>query len=220
MPRESIPLVREGGFLDAEKLFVLSYEGQKTEVKYFNNLRESEYFNDSGIIEIIPLKREVNTGTDPLTVKKLLKKAKTEFPFKDSDEFWLIIDRDDWESIHNIDFDKLAKECEEEDNFFLAMSNPCFEIWLILHLTKLSFFEEKEVNAIFENKSISNKKNYIDKVLGDLQGRGYNKNPNPKIYLPLTNVAIKNAKEIDDENVPYPKQVGTHIYKLIEKLIK
>jgi len=31
MPRESIPLVRLGGFTDAEKFYVLSYEGTKSE---------------------------------------------------------------------------------------------------------------------------------------------------------------------------------------------
>lgn len=220
MPRESIPLVREGGFKDAEKLFVLSFEGEKTEVKYFNFLRNSEFFNDSGIIEIIPLKRDSKSGTDPLSVKKLLKKAKDEFPFKKSDEFWLIIDRDDWETIHKINFDDLSDACKSEENFFLAMSNPCFEIWLILHLKELSEFSEEEIELIYKNDSISNKKNYIDKVLGDLQDRGYNKNPNPNLYLPLTKTAINNAKKIDISEEPYPKSVGTHVYKLIEKLIK
>lgn len=220
MPRESIPLVRDGGFKDADKLFVLSYEGEKTEVKYFNFLRNSEYFNDSGIIEIIPLKREVNSGTDPISVKKLLKKAKDKFPFKKTDEFWLIIDRDDWETIHKINFEDLSKDCKAEENFFLAMSNPCFEVWLILHLTELSNFDKKEIELIYNNNSISNTKNYIDKVLGELQGRGYNKNPKSTIYLPLTNVAINNAKKLDNGKEEYPIGVGTHVYKLIEKLIK
>ena len=119
MPREPIPLIREGGFKDAEKLYILSFEGEKTEVKYFNNFRQSEFFNDSGIIEIVPLKRAVNTGTDPLSVKRLLKKAKADYPFKKSDEFWLIVDRDDWETMHKIDFNQLVTDCNKEDNFFL-----------------------------------------------------------------------------------------------------
>ncbi|MCB0538069.1 MAG: RloB domain-containing protein [Lewinellaceae bacterium] len=220
MPREPIPLIREGGFLDAEKLFILSYEGEKTEVKYFNNFRQSDYFNDSGIIEIVPLKREVNTGTDPLSVKRLLKKAKANYPFKKTDEFWLIIDRDHWETIHKIDFDKLVIDCNKENNFFLAMSNPCFEIWLIMHLKDITEYNEEEVTKLLENASVSRKKNHIDIILGDLQGIGYNKNPNPDTFLPLTKTAIERAKIIDDVNEPYPKNLGSHIYKLIEKLLK
>lgn len=220
MPREPIPLIRKGGFLDAEKLFVLSYEGTISEKKYFNDFRESVFFNDSGLIEIVPLKKEKNSGTDPLSVKNLLKKAKHSYNFKKTDEFWLIIDRDHWETIHKIDFDKLVADCNKEDNFFLAMSNPCFEIWLIMHLKDINEYNEEKVGLLLENPSKSRKKNYIDVVLGDLQGRDYNKRPNPEIFLPLTKTAIERAKKLDITNDPYPKTLGSHIYKLIEKLLK
>lgn len=219
MPREPIPLVREGGFLEAEKMFILSYEGNVSEKKYFEDFRQSEWFNDSGLIEVISLKRPANKGSDPISVKKLLQEAKKEYRFKDTDEFWLIIDRDDWEEIHNHNFDKLVDDCKKEGNFFLAMSNPCFEIWLILHLKDLNEYNEEEKSRLITNKRISNSKNYIDTVLSDIQGRGYNKRPNPRIFLPLTKVAIGRAKELDVENQDYPKQLGTHIYKLITKLI-
>ncbi|MEM8522947.1 RloB family protein [Flavobacterium sp. PL12] len=220
MPRDPIPLIREGGFKEAEKLYILSYEGQKTEVTYFNDFRQSDYFNDSGIIEIIPLEREVNTGTDPLSVKRLLKKAKANYPFKKTDEFWLIVDRDHWETIHKIDFNQLVIDCNKENNFFLAMSNPCFEIWLIMHLKDVIEYKEEEQNKLLKNAKVSNKKNHIDVVLGDLQGIGYNKNPNSERFLPLTNVAIERAKLLDNTNEPYPKKLGSHIYRLIEKLKK
>ncbi|WP_147677928.1 RloB family protein [Algibacter pacificus] len=220
MPREPIPLIRKGGFLDAEKLFVLSYEGTVSEKKYFNDFRESRFFNDSGLIEIVPLKKEENSGTDPLSVKKLLKKAKLDFQFKKTDEFWLIIDRDHWETIHKIDFDKLVADCKKENNFFLAMSNPCFEIWLIMHLKDISEYNNVEKTKLFENLKITSKKNHIDIVLGELQGRGYNKKPNPEIYLPRTKLAIERAKNLDNYKESYPKKLGSHVYKLIEKLLK
>lgn len=219
MPREPIPLVREGGFREAEKMFVLSYEGKVSEKKYFEDFRRSELFNDSGLIEVISLKRPKNRGSDPISVKKLLQEAKKEYRFKDTDEFWLIIDRDDWEDTHNHNFDKLVEDCKKENNFFLAMSNPCFEIWLILHLKDTNEFDEEDKRRIMTNKKISNSKNYIDTVLSKIQGRSYNKRPNPQVFLPLTRTAIRRAKKLNDENQDYPKQLGTHIYKLIEKLI-
>lgn len=220
MPREPIPLIRKGGFLNAEKLFILSYEGTVSEKKYFNDFRGSKYFNDSGLIEIVPLKKEENTGTDPLSVKNLLKKAKSNYRFNKTDEFWLIIDRDHWETMHKINFDKLVIDCKKENNFFLAMSNPCFEIWLIMHLKDITDYNEQEISKLLENKSESRKKNHIDVVLGDLQGRGYNKKPNPDIFLPLIKTAIERAKKLDNEKESYPKKIGSHVYKLIEKLLK
>ena len=221
MPREPIPLIRKGGHIDAEKLFVLSYEGTVTEKKYFQDFRASIHFNNNGLIEIVPLKRPKDKGSDPFSVKKLLTWAKKEYGFKITDEFWLIVDRDDWESIHKLSFEDLVNECKNEDNFYLAMSNPCFEIWLVLHLKNLSEFTEEEQAFIFENAKIVNK-NYIDILVAQLQGgdRGYNKKPNPSIYLPLTKTAIERAKSIDNLEEDYPKSIGTHLYKLVEKLIK
>ena len=221
MPRERTEPVRPGGYLKAEKFFILSFEGEKSEPKYFENIRNSELFNNSGLIETIPLKREKNTGTNPLAVKKLLRIAKSEYNFKPTDEFWLIIDRDHWETIHNIDFDKLIAECEAEKNFYLAMSNPCFEIWLILHLKNVTEFSEEELSKISINQKISNKKHHIDTVLENLigDGRGYNKTPNPEEFLPLTNNAIERAKALSNPNEKYPTSIGTDVYKLVEKLI-
>jgi len=219
MPREPIPLIREGGFKEAEKLFILSYEGKVSEKKYFEDFRKSDIFNDSGLIEIISLKRPKGKGSDPINVKKLLQKAKREYRFKDTDEFWLIIDRDDWESIHNHSFEGLVIDCKAENNFFLSMSNPCFELWLILHLKDINDFSDAEKQLLLENPKTGSSKNYIDKVLGDLQRRGYNKRPNPTIFLPKTQIAIDRAKELDNKKEDYPSGLGSHIYKLVEKLI-
>jgi hypothetical protein len=219
MPREPIPLVRQGGFRNAEKMFVLSYEGSVSEKKYFEDFRKSELFNNSGIIEIISLKRPSGRGSDPISVKNLLHEAKREYRFKGTDEFWLIIDRDDWEMVHHYNFDQLVADCMKEKNFYLAMSNPCFEIWLILHLKDINEYDEAEKLRILANEKISKYKNYIDGVLSEIQGRGYNKRPNPRVFLPLTKIAIERARELDKSNDTYPKQLGSHIFKLIERLM-
>ena len=51
-------------------------------------------------------------------------------------------------------------------------------------------------------------------------GRGYNKRPNPAVFLPKVVQAIRNAKEIADGEDMYPKTLGSDVYKLVEKLIK
>jgi hypothetical protein len=220
MPRERSEPVRKGGYLNAEKFFVLSFEGERSEPKYFEDLRKSGYFNNSGLIETIPLKRPANRGTNPLDVKKLLKEAKAEFNFKKTDEFWLIIDRDHWETIHKIDFQSLVSDCKKEENFFLAMSNPCFEIWLIMHLKDIEDFTQQEKEALLANAKISAKKNHIDNVLGDLLGRGYNKRPNPGVFLPKIHQAMERAEKQDLNNNDYPLELGTHVHRLIKKLIE
>ena len=222
MPRKFIPLIRPGGFEDAEKFYILAFEGTVTERKYFEDLRASEYFNDSGQIETISLKKGPYDGNSPLDVKSLLSKTKREYNFRPTDEFWLIIDRDDWERIHKIDIDQVVKDCRSERNFNMALSNPCFEIWLLLHLSKISDFSEEEQKKIYENAPVSEKKHYIDVVLANKigDGRGYNKRPNPGIFLPRIRNAIINALEVSEQGSFYPKKLGSDVYKLVEKLIK
>lgn len=222
MPREFIPLIRPGGFVNAEKFYILAFEGTVTERKYFEDLRASKYFNDSGQIETISLKRGLHDGNSPLDVKALLSKAKREYNFRPTDEFWLIIDRDDWERIHRIDIDQVIEDCRSEMNFNMALSNPCFEMWLLFHLKKLSDFSEEEQKKLYENAPVSDKKHYIDMVLANTigDGRGYNKRPNPEIFLPRIRVAIINAIEVSEPGSYYPKKLGSDVYKLVEKLIK
>ena len=219
MPREQNPLIRTVRFNNAEKFYILSFEGTECEKKYFADFRDSKLFNNSGSIEIIPLKRPNGRGSDPFSVKKLLQEAKEEFDFKSTDEFWLIIDRDHWETIHKLDFNKLVLECKAENNFHLAMSNPCFEFWLLLHLKDIAEYSINEQRKIYENKKISNSKNYIDIVISDLQGKSYNKRPDPKIFIPKILKAIERAKKLDNTLEDYPQKLGTHIYKIMEKLI-
>ena len=222
MPREFNELVRRSGFVNAEKFYILAYEGTVTEKKYFEDPRNSDLFNDSGSIETIPLKRGTREGSNPLAVKALLSKAKQDYNFKSTDEFWLVIDRDDWETIHNIDLEKLAEDCNSEKNFFMALSNPCFEMWLILHLKKLEEIPEEDRAKIYENAAISAKKHYVDEALANYigDGRGYNKRPNPAVFLPKVMQAIQNAKKIAVMEEPYPKTLGSDVYKLVQKLIK
>lgn len=222
MPRESTPLIRKSGFLEAEKFYILAYEGDVTEKKYFEDLRQSSMFNNSGSIETIPLKKESKCGNSPLDVKKLLSKAKAEYNFRDTDEFWLIIDRDDWEKIHHVDFEALYDDCEKEKNFFIALSDPCFEFWLILHLRKLEDIAEADKGKLLENEKVSAKHNFIDLYLADCigDGRGYNKRPKASVFMPRVKDAIENAKLIRDLSKRIPGGLSTDVYKLVEKLIK
>jgi len=87
----------------------------------------------------------------------LKKEAKDEFNFKSPDELWMIIDRDEWTNI-----DEISTLCKNEGNFYLALSNPCFEFWVLLHVKDISEYDEEALKAIFENKKIPNsRKTYL-----------------------------------------------------------
>ena len=221
MPREARALVREGGYLNAEKYFVLSYEGTVTEKRYFEALRTSDKFNDSGLVEVIPLPRvkSAKLGSNPNVVKSLLKKAKEELNFRPTDEFWLIIDKDNWAWEHHVDLDQLVADCKAEENFHVAMSNPCFELWLILHRAELKDFSLEEKDRIRRNEKISNSKHYVDFVLERLIGHPYKKRLNGSDFIPYVYDATRRAEGLHVEGDDLPKDLGSDVYQLVKKLV-
>jgi hypothetical protein len=216
MPREREELFRQSNTIEKEKIIVLAFEGNDTEQIYFEEFKDSEKFNDE-LIYLHLLKRpKENTNSAPNHVfKKLKKEAKDEYNFNENDELWMIIDTDRWKNISEI-----IEECKKLENMFVAVSNPCFEFWLLLHIKSITEYSIAELDLILKNSKVTSKKNYIDVKLTEILG-SYNKsNPKPERFIPYLKKAIDQAKELDSENEEYPKKIGSHVYKIIEKLIK
>ncbi|HSV75687.1 MAG TPA: RloB family protein [Bacteroidales bacterium] len=216
MPRERIELFRVSNSKPKEKIFILAYEGNKTETKYFEALKETIRFNNEQI-HLVSLKRpRRDTASAPIHVfNKLKREAKDVYNFEDTDEFWMIIDRDQWINLHEIN-----TLCKNEGNFYLALSNPCFEFWLLLHIKDTSDFSEEELIKIFENKKVNTTRTYLKKLLGILLEDGYNEsNLKPKRFFPNIDIAIVRARFLDNPAEDFPTQLGSHVYKLVEKII-
>lgn len=221
MPRERKELLREGGFTDKEKIIILAFEGNDTEQIYFEYYKETfkdtNFFNDD-LIYLHLLKRpKSNTNSAPNHVfKKLKKEAKDEYNFKLSDELWMIIDRDRWKNI-----DDIILKCKEQKNMFVAVSNPCFEFWLLLHIKNISEYNENELQFILKNgKTSKNGRTYVEKKIIEILG-SYNKsNLKPELFLATIENAIKQAKTLNNPEEEYPKNLGSFVYKILENLKK
>ncbi len=216
MPRERDELFRKSNSLEKEKIIVLAFEGNDTEAIYFEEFKDSENFDDALIFLHLLKRPKSDTNSAPNHVfKKLKKEAKDEYNFKDYDELWMIIDTDRWRNISDI-----ILECKNQNNMFVAVSNPCFEFWLLLHIKDISEYSKEELELILENPRVTKKKNYVDSKITEILG-SYNKsNPKPELFLPTVDYAIKQAKELDLANDDYPKSLGSHVYKIAEKLKK
>lgn len=215
MPREREEFFRESNTTEREKIFVLAFEGNLTEEKYFSEFKNSNKFNDE-LIYLHLLKRSSDdTNSAPNHVfSKLKKEAKDEFNFKKGDELWMIIDTDRWKSIP-----KIIEACNDSENMFVAVSNPCFEFWLLLHIKDIQEYSEEELELLLKNKKTGNR-NYVEtKIVGILGS--YNKaNLKTDDFLPHIDTAVLRAKNLDQPQEEYPTKLGSHIYKLIEKLRK
>jgi hypothetical protein len=110
MPREREEFFRESGTDSKEKVFVIAYEGNETEKIYFEALKEDSRFNDEIICLHLLSRQRGDTNSAPNHVfSKLKREAKDEYNFNESDELWMVIDRDRWRNIPDI-----IKKCKEE----------------------------------------------------------------------------------------------------------
>jgi len=216
MPRERHELFRDSGTKSKEKIIVLAFEGNDTERLYFEALKDDVKF-ENDVIHLHLLKRpKDDTNSAPRHVyAKLKKESRDEYNFDRTDELWMIIDRDRWPNIPQI-----IEECNKESNFFVAVSSPCFEFWLLLHRFEVSHFTEEEQVYLIRNNRISANRTYIENLLSTKVEGGYSKtNPRPERFLPNIREAIERAEALDSPDQLYPTQLGSHVFKVAKVIL-
>ena len=123
-------LKRAHSHLEPIPIFYIFCEGKRTEPDYFRALGNSLSPNSNVNIKF------PYTGAVPYTVAKQSVEFKTSnsrskkrvSPSNKNDQVWTVFDRDE-----HPNFDEAVRLCEEND-IHIGRSNPCFEVWLILHL--------------------------------------------------------------------------------------
>ena len=175
------------------RLFVIATEGEKTEKQYFSLFR-----NRRCQVKIIT---NTEGRSAPKYIFEQLKKFKKEYQLKGDDELWLMIDVDRWPKRELA----AASSQSAQNNFFLAVSNPCFEIWLYLH------------HASIRKKSISSGE--MKQMLRDKLGSYNPSNLDLSRFVEKVDKAISRAKKLDvDTAERWPSSTGTHVYKVVKKV--
>lgn len=216
MPREREDFFRESNTTPKEKIVVLAFEGNDTERIYFEALKESVKFNDEIIFLHLLSRPKEDTNSAPNHVfSKLKSEAKDQYNFSKDDELWMVIDTDRWKNIPDI-----IVECNKLENMYVAVSNPCFEFWLLLHIKDLNEYKDEDLVAILNNKKANKNRTYVEAELINILG-SYNKtNPQPDRFIPNILFAMIQAKTLDTPLEVYPTRLGSHIYKIVEKIAK
>lgn len=186
---------RPSGTLRYKKLFIIAAEGDKTEPEYFAALQ-----TEQSVIQVRCLKSK--TRSAPLQVLKRMQDHIREEGLKDSDEAWLVADRDCWDEKqirHMYDW------AQQKDNYGFALSNPKFEYWLLLH------FEDGE--NIASSRACSDR---LRRYLPDYE-KGI---PASKISRERIENAIRRASRRDtNSTIGWPQTAGTTIYHLVHNIL-
>ena len=196
MGRNRRAFTRSIGNKPYKKLFVLAVEGSKTEPQYFRLFN-----NRDAVVRIVFLKSKASA---PHYILKSMKDFLAENPLKQNDWAWIVADKDYWTE------EQLGSLCEwsqESDNYGLAVSNPKFEFWLLLH------FEDGS-NATSSAQCDDRLRRHVP---------DYDKDIDPSKF---TDTAIRKAINYarQRDNPPsndWPRKPGTTtVYKLVELLIQ
>jgi hypothetical protein len=189
------------------KRIVIAMEGEKTEPEYFTEVKKKY---QSAALSIIPLERARGDGRSaPKHVLSHLDSYVTDNNILNSDECWIIIDKDRWPDAQ---LKLVAAHCSKHKNYHLALSNPCFEIWLVLHYKNLSGLSALEKKTLGGRKQIKSKWAHLKSQLKI--------NSNSRIVEQIAD-AIANARKLDTSpELRWPHSMGTHVYRLAEAVIK
>lgn len=172
-------------------VFLLGCEGN-TECNYFKYLNQTLFRT---IVFEFPGSR--NHKSNPSSVLKALKQAIKNR--KDITGAWAIIDTDNRKPE---EFNTLESWSQTNSTYGLAISNPCFELWLLLHVDdKFPQTETAVITAL--------KKRFPD----------WKKPHCPTFTEEMVKQAVQRAN-INSNNTPGSTTTGTTVYKLLEILLK
>ena len=198
------------------KLIVIATEGRKTERIYFEGLAGS--FDSTKVhVEVI---EKLDDNSSPDRVLEQLNSFSDEYNLDENDELWMVIDRD-YQSWGIKMIKAVAQICHQKKGYYLAVSNPAFELWLLLHLIDCSQLTPQEKADLFKNAKVKRRgKSYSKQMISDILG-GFNEAKyDSSIFIPNVQEAIKNAITLDtNPRTRWPNYLGTRVYKLVQNII-
>lgn len=193
---------RKQGHRDAV-LFVIACEGQITERRYFEALAAGKQR-----LQVRTMSPDQNKSAPKYVVGCADRFLDGTGGIEEGDQVWIVIDRDRWTSkgMHE------ARSACKEKGYQLLVSNPCFELWLYLHLDtpKLS---PKAIANLYDCRSIKD-------ALKAEHPDGYNSSHyDPVWFVARTDIALG---RIDTYLTAAPDlfkdDSGTNIHELVRAI--
>lgn len=202
LPRRS-DLRRRRPFIEPRPRVLVCCEGQVTEPSYFNGLKR-EGHNHLLHVEVRPGGLSPKTLVDFAAELKRSADNDARRQRDDNlkyDEVWCVFDVDAHPRIPD------AKQKAEANKISLALSNPCFELWLLLHF--------QDHRAHIER----------DRVHAACRGHmpGYEKEVPFEVVFPLYEGAVQRAQALDQWQDNQGRAGGnpsTGVHRLTERIME
>lgn len=214
--RNSLMRERREAFRDA-RLIVIASEGKDTEQIYFKALAK-EYTNPRVHVHILERSEAEQNNSSPEHVLKQLNDYKDQYALEADDELWLVIDKDRWKEAM---LSRVATECAQDEYMHMALSNPCIELWLLLHLIDATSLSSEEQQQWLENRRTSRRTDPYLKMRLRLEMGSYHEAAyDAQMLITHVEEAIEQAKALDKNPTDrWPQTLGTRVYLLAESVM-
>lgn len=196
------------------RLVVIAAEGRDTENIYFEAVKR--HLKASNVhVEI--LHREDNNSS-PENVYRQISDFKKEYNIEQDDELWIVVDRDRWTAKLMAG---IARLCKQSQNLRFSVSNPCFELWLLLHFDDVSTYKQEDLAKIAANRKSSRwGSSFLKQQIRERMGSYQESNYDADSLMGQADTAITRAEVLDI--VPtdrWPQSVGTRVYLLMKSIM-
>lgn len=196
------------------RLVVIAAEGRETENIYFEAMKR-ELSAENVHVEVL---HRNDNNSNPDNVLSQLQNFKDEYNIDEDDELWVVVDRDRW---REKTLSTVAKYCHNDSNLKFCVSNPCFELWLLLHLEDVNVYSTKDLQSLTDNKKVKrNGPTWLKNRMKSLMGTYHESNYDVGKLLPYVDKAIERAKSLDSNPKDrWPQRVGTRVYLLAKSIM-
>ncbi|MEA1875414.1 MAG: RloB family protein [Bacteroidota bacterium] len=206
------------GSREPAKVFAISTEGTSTEVRYFEGFNQhSNHLNIQGRVLVDVLERQdpEDTKSAPQYILSLLDEYVDESGI-DSDELWIVFDRDRQNNSKEQVLETI-NQCQQR-GYNVAFTNPCFELWLLMHVSDLSDYDHA---ILLDNPkdSVRAKKRFIDKEISRLIGGYRKKNLQFDRFMPFLEQAVAHAELHCSNPIELADQLGTSVGRLVGEIL-
>ncbi len=191
MPRKNRGYKRGEPFRDAI-LFVIACEGAVREKEYFELLATR-----SSQIKITVLENKGGNSA-PKWVLDSAANFVEQKELRDDDQLWFVMDVDLWPADQ---LRTIHEECEKRNNWHMALSNPCFEVWLYMHFDDI------------QNSTSTSARELKAEINSKVRG-GYNK----KVFIPAIREAHRRSLALDAVNHFMPEFMRTKLHLLTTEI--
>lgn len=190
-------ITRRGAHRNRPKRVLIVSQGEVIEPFYFDGLKDEENIQDFAL-------HVIHKPLDPI---RLVEHALRIPQYPSHDQVWVLFDRDD---TPDEQIEKAIRIAKKDAKITCALSDPCFDLWLLLHIRDINHpIERKDIYEKIKAKhpTFDEKKNKI--VLYKDIKTGVDK-------------AISRAKAMEDKHLldgtrPPP---STCVWRLVSMLLK